>query len=277
MKKIILATTALVATAGVASADISLNAAANFGVKYNGATDATTVHNELDFGISATGESDNGVAFGASIDLDTQSDDSATTAGAVNDPEAFISFGGLTLTVGEIGEADDISNLSDVGYDGIGVDDDADGLAASGSHDVSITYAMDAVTFALSMDSDSAQDDWAIGVSGSFNGFDAALGYNDNDGTTVTSLALGYSVGNVGFDVYFADSSAGVQGMGFDVTYSMNAMTLTLAYGDTDAAGDDEDFGVGVSYDLGGGLAVAGGVGSVDGNTMADFGVVMSF
>lgn len=275
MKSIFLATTALVATAGIASADITLNAAANFGIKYMGAADTTTVHNELDFGISATGTSDGGVEFGASLDLDTQSDNSTTTGGMVNDPEAFIAYNGMKLTVGEIDEADDIGNLPDPGYDGIGVDDDAEGPLSNGSHDVRFDYSVSDYAFALTVDS--SNDDWAAMASGSFSGFDVALGYNEFGTINVKSLTLGYTFGDVALKAMVTDSSTDITTYGVAASYTTGALTLVAVMGGTDISGDDEDYGIGASYDLGGGLAVAGGIGSVDGNTNADFGVTMKF
>ena len=73
MKKILFATTALVATAGYAAADITVSGGANMGVKYqeDRAGGETYTYTELDFGINASGTTDSGIEFGASIDLDT--------------------------------------------------------------------------------------------------------------------------------------------------------------------------------------------------------------
>lgn len=275
MKSIILATTALVASAGIAAAgEITLNAGANFGVKYMGGPDTTTVHNELDFGINATGESDGGVAFGASIDLDSNSDEQVVTS-SFGDPEAFISFGGLTLTVGEVDAADDFGGYADVGYDGIGVDGE---MKAGGDHNVLISYSVSDYTFSAS--TGSASDDFALGFQGAAGPVSFKIGYNSEDSTStdVTHLTLGYSSGDVSTHVYVesVDTGATATNYGLDVIYSMNAMTITFAAADGDSFAE-ANYGIGASYDLGGGLAIAGGVGKVAGNTNADFGVTMKF
>ena len=71
MKKILFATTALVATAGVASAEIALSGMAEMGI-YNPNTETadTQFFTDIDVTFTMTGESDNGLTFGASIDID---------------------------------------------------------------------------------------------------------------------------------------------------------------------------------------------------------------
>ncbi|MFW2541192.1 porin [Primorskyibacter sp. 2E107] len=71
MKKILFATTALVATAGAASAEIALTGWAEMGVlggsRYG---DNTQFHTDIDVTFTMSGEADNGLTFGANIDLD---------------------------------------------------------------------------------------------------------------------------------------------------------------------------------------------------------------
>lgn len=57
----------------------------------------------------------------------------------------------------------------------------------------------------------------------------------------------------------------------------MGATSIVVAYGDTDIAGDKADFGIGVSYDLGGGATLGAGVGSINGKNKADLGVSFKF
>ena len=57
MKKVLLASTILAFSAGVAAAEMSLSGGANMGVKYNdSAADELTVHWEVDFAIAGSGE-----------------------------------------------------------------------------------------------------------------------------------------------------------------------------------------------------------------------------
>ncbi|MFY0595351.1 MAG: porin [Cognatishimia sp.] len=274
MKKVLFASTALVMTAGVAAAEITITGEANMGLKHDG-TD-TTVHNEIDFNVVGTGETDGGLSFGASVDLDGSSDDSVTTVGTVSDAEVFVAYNGLTLTVGEIGEAADQGGLKDVGYDGIGIDNIAeitDGLGF-GSHDVRVDYAFGDIKVAASVDS--SNDDWAIGGSASFDAFSVALGFGEAADEQYTLVTLGYTSGAISANVFWnTDDGAADDGMGVDVSYTTGDVTVTAVYADAGAAGDG--YGIGVAYDLGG-ATLAGGIGqNAADDTVADLGISFKF
>ena len=73
MKKVLLASTALVLSAGVASAQgIELSGSANGGLKYdaNNVGAEVTVHNEVNMVFTGSGSTDGGLEFGAFINLD---------------------------------------------------------------------------------------------------------------------------------------------------------------------------------------------------------------
>jgi outer membrane protein OmpU len=69
MKKILFATSALVATAGFASAEVALSGYAEMGIM-GGNEVETQFQNDFDVTFSLSGESDTGLSFGATIDLD---------------------------------------------------------------------------------------------------------------------------------------------------------------------------------------------------------------
>jgi outer membrane protein OmpU len=284
MKKILIASTALVALASAAHADITLTGGANFGMKYDDsrATNKAQIDNELDFNIVATGESDNGISFGASLDIDgDQTEATQGSTASVSDPEAFIAFSGLTLTVGQVGSAD-VGGIADVGYDGIGIDQEKND---QGSHDINVAYTTNGFTFQLSYGS--VTEDYAVAVEGAFDKVTFALGHSKEKANKdeVTHATLGYNFGSVATNVYvesFKPLGAKAQtNYGLDVSYTMNDLTLTLAA----MGGDfqkDTNVGIGAKYNLGGGLAIAGGVGQVQDTatktkTVADLGVTMSF
>lgn len=76
MKKILFATTALVATAGAASADVKLSGYGRFGLQYNeDAVNETTITSRFRLQIDATAESDGGVVFGARVRMQQDNDD----------------------------------------------------------------------------------------------------------------------------------------------------------------------------------------------------------
>ncbi|WP_391480930.1 porin [Nereida sp. NH-UV-3] len=290
MKNILFATTALVATAGIASADITVTGSANVGLKYvedrvdtSNSTDDMIVHNEIDFNIVATGESDNGITFGASVDLDAGEDDQVTTTGTVGDPEVYFSMNGLTVTVGAVGNAGVVLNTAEVGFDGLNTNihvDAVDDSAVDG--DVHVSYAFGDYTVAASIGSDS--EDTAFSVSGSTGALTYAVGFASDDSASIdyTSFGVGYTMGAYNFQALMVniDNPAGTADedtFGLSAAYTMDAMTFTVAMSDTDAAGSDAAYGIGASYDLGGGLAIKGGFGSVSDKNVADLGLTMSF
>ena len=78
MKKILLASTALVATTGFAAAEMSWSGSANMGIKYSD-NGTTTLHEEIDLGMSATGETDGGIGWKVEMGVDSNVSDSAAT------------------------------------------------------------------------------------------------------------------------------------------------------------------------------------------------------
>ena len=286
MKKILFASTALVMTAGAAAADITLSGSANMGVFYDGST--TIVKNELDFGINASATSDAGIEFGASIDLDAAHNNSETTQGIANtaadtgvvgddnisfDPEVYISSGGLTLTVGSVDPASDPMGIRDIGFDDIGADDAGEGAGSKGDADVIVSYTMGDYTFAAS--ADTAGDDWAIAIQGTVSDLDFGLAYDEAAGVDSTWVDLSYSFGDITVGGFYVSSDE--DGYGIEAAYVAGDLTVDFVYSKNDTTGVDA-YGIGAAYNLGGGLGVAGGVGENSaGDTVADFGVTMSF
>ena len=298
MKKVLFASTALVLTAGVAAAEVTISGSANMGLKYNG-TD-TTVHNEIDFDVKGSGETDGGLTFGASIDLDASSDNSANTVGGgASDPEVFISYEGLTVTVGDIGEAQAVGGIADLGYDGIGIDDLVDDIVDSfGSDDVRVDYAFGDIEVAVSADSSTAANTKgvALGVSGSVDAFTFAAGYSDRKGAldidgdnTVdftgdyneATATVGYSAGAFGVTATYSQidfDGVKVNGYGLHASYTSGDLTVSVAGSriDADFADAIDGYGVGFAYDLGG-ATLAGAVGDIDDTTVADLGISFKF
>jgi len=133
MKNILFATTALVATAGIASADVSITGFAEVGLYDNGNGDMQ-LFNDIDVTFSMTGETEGGMSFGASVDLDEISD-VAENAATDNNSRAGIaanisgSFGTITLgdtdgaadwamTETAIGDALNDDHTAHAGYSG---------------------------------------------------------------------------------------------------------------------------------------------------------------
>lgn len=122
MKKALFATTALVASAGVASAQdlgISIEGFAEIGIAGTdidaGApaagqttgqavdTEKMRFHNDIGFQFDAAGETDNGISFGFSVEFDdTNGSNRVNGAWGMDNEFAFISSGPVTFSMGEI-------------------------------------------------------------------------------------------------------------------------------------------------------------------------------
>lgn len=321
MKKVLLASTALILTAGVAAADghagIALSGSANAGLTYDEARTGAEVQvfNEVNMVITGSGATDAGLEFGAFVDIDEDS---------VDDAEVFISglFG--TVTVGGIDPATDGFGIADVGFDGIGVDDPAEQFKnATAGADILYSYSASGLTFTASAEI-GTEESYAVAVTYAAGAFSAGIGYvTDSDGaaldlnddgdtddageakgvgnavgdnSTITAVA-GFSQGAFSVNAIYSDWDGGAlsggQGYGVDASFTTGAVTLTAVYSNADGrsagAGLGDSYGVGFSMPLGGGLTLAGGIGSIrpdaivgatadtTARTVADLGLTMSF
>jgi len=291
MKKVLFATTALIATAGVASADITLTGGAIMGYKDTGTAASTGAHVETDFNIVASGTSDNGLTFGATLDLDGDTVDASGTAGkthsgTIGDPEVYVSGAFGTVTFGDLAVATDIG-ISDVGFDGIGAEDLAKLNANQGSADMSWSYSMNGVS--LFVTADSVTDDTSFSIGYSANGFSATVAQsNDNDtndtGTVVTGSYTANGLTLAAMVTSYDDANAtstDTRGTGVYVSYAVTP-ELTIAAlasnNDNGSSADTDSNGVGFAYNLGGGMSLKGGVGENGSNeSVFDLGLAMSF
>jgi len=264
----IFATTALVATAGVASADIALSGSAQMGIQggsgFTGADaneNTTQFVQDIDITFTMSGTSDNGLTFGAAIDLDETPVAVDTNDGGV---AIFVSGDFGTLTMGDTDGAFDWA-LQEVNFNGAAsINDDHTvhaGFNGNGGLDgvydgqiVRYDYSFGDFAFAVSVEADDDQNNdnlandgltgdpiWGIGgkYSGAFAGgtFGVGIGYQfvndgdpvaaDNQGGTITGLSL-----NVALDSGFSGA----------VNYSIINGT------GTEALEDGVHTGLGVSY-----------------------------
>jgi len=296
MKKVLLASTALLLTAGFASAQsIELSGSANGGLKYNSGLftdeiqaidptydpDEVTVHNEVNMVIAGSGATDTGLQFGAFIDIDEDS---------VDDAEVFISGVFGTVTVGNVDPATDGFGIADVGFDGIGMDDPAEFLKnATAGADIHYTYSASGLTFTATAALES--DDYAVAVEYEGGMFSAGIGYADADddgsislagylpiadpslgvvpvtgaNSTVT-VAAGVTQGAVSANAIYSDWSTSdlgglnAQSYGVDVSFDTGAATITGVYSNLDA---DDDLGGIINvdtYGVGASVPLGGGL-----------------
>ena len=290
----LLASTALVATAGIAAAEVKITGYAEIGIiggdKY--ATDSW--HTDIDVTFSMTGESDGGLAFGASIDLDEADDSAAGGSLAFGNMTQggetyFLSYGALRLDMGDTDGAFDAA-MQEVNLAGASIADDETSHAGfngnaglDGTFDgqiARVSYSAAGFTAGISAEIDDSGDAdpvWGLG-----------LRYTTDLGGTAIGIGLGYQtqedIGDlvgISLDAKMAngfsaainyselDPEVGddnVTHLGLGVGYTMNALSVGVNYGVYEVDGDETSsgFGLAATYDLGGGLAAHLGYGNSD-------------
>ncbi len=304
MKKILLASSALVLVAGVAAAEVTVSGDGRMGILY-GEDDFTNRNTNEDkdyaftsrirISFNASGESDGGLVFGGSVRADNYEDDQATNG---QEGSVFVSGTYGRLAMGDVdgGAESVVGDLAGVGLTGLGDNNETFYLFGAGDPNALYQYTTGPLSLALGIGDD---EEYSVGI-----------GY---DGGTY-SVGIGYEGVPAGFDLPFdlgdADDDAQHLAAAASVTFQM--VTLKGLYGrldtgtddinqygvsvdasfgpasasayyrnielDDDDADDQDFYGVGVEYDLGGGAALAAGL--VDGeeiDTTADFGIKFAF
>jgi outer membrane protein OmpU len=210
MKKVLFATTALIATAGMAAADVRLSGYGRFGLDYNEANGAvagrseTNLTTRLRVQIDASTETDGGVKFGARYRIQGEQRDGAAGAGVVNGARFYVSSGGFTLGVGNIiGAIEGANGLylptssAGTGIDGMGFHslptnvgvsyfnwDAYSSGGAGASNGVEVLYKAGAFAGHLSYSAPAgvpSADRLALNVSYTFGDWTAALAMQDSD------------------------------------------------------------------------------------------------
>ncbi len=216
MKKILFATTALVATAGAAQADVALSGFAEIGILGGDRYATEQFHTDIDVTFTMTGEADNGLTFGAKVDLDENGAFGNTTQGGET---YFIAFGGARIDMGDTDGAFDAA-LTDIGIGGSIADDHTthagyNGNAGmDGTYDgqiATMSYAFSGFTGYLSAEIDDTgtfDPVWGIGASYSADlaglTIGVGLGYQEGDegnsDATVLATAAAVAAASAGAD-----------------------------------------------------------------------------
>jgi outer membrane protein OmpU len=301
MKNILLATTALVFTAGAAAAEVTLSASGygNFGFK-NAETatagdDETVSHSEIGLSFSGSATTDTGITVAYSQAI-------VNTDGAgLADDDATVSISGSfgKLSFGAVGEADAINGLADLGFDGIGMDDAAETYDGKVAHDVNYTGTFGAVTVSASAAMATAgttatpNSSTAFGVKYSMGSTTVGVGFADHDITSGVVTAADGTVVNYGvtttlsgltIDALYSEFDTEVAGTsnasswGVNFSYPVNeSLTLVAAVSDMSTTGYDQDTGIGFAYDMGAGMTLSGAAGTENNISQADLGVSFAF
>ena len=227
MRKVLLATTALVAVGGITAANADISISGNYEWEYTSNDAGTTFGDDGHINITAVNAADNGMTWTAKSVLTNNSsatvnmeaayiqvegdfgtvifgdyDDSAASAmdgalGRNNDIETQGGLADADTAIG-IGAAADITYMSP-NISGLQVGfskdlTDADNDATDGKTDIGVTYSMGGASVYYG----SADDDRSFGIKGSMAGFTVAVGNSSTSGTTnkANDVAVKYTLAN---------------------------------------------------------------------------------
>jgi len=271
MKKILLATTMLIGTAGFAAAEVSVSGDARMGITKTEGSDAVFAHRaRVKFSLS--GETDSGLAFAAGF--------RAHEAGSAKDGEAGTvsisgAFGSISMGSESAAAEYAVGDLSMNSFAGVGSKNETTFLTGA---KVVYTYSAGDLSVFVST-GQTGSDDNSIGVKYSAGGLTVGAGWETDGAADHTAASVGYAMGATTIKVVYGTSSdLDFTQSGVSVSHTMGAISLAGFYRTTDTAGTKANYsGVGVSYDLSGGASVNAGVANNDGTNQMDVGLNFSF
>ncbi len=256
MKKVLLATSFLVAGAGFAAAEVSLSGDGRMGIVYNG--DDWNFSSRARVKFNLTGETDTGLSFGAAFRVD-QEDELGSSASTVSAGSIWVSGAFGKIEMGDtVGAAEAVLfDLPEVGFT------DLDGNAAPGSSGANegdyltgdgadsitnrdnpsllYTYSFDAFTFAASFT-------------------DGYQGLSSTDDNQAFALGAKYAAGNYSVSLAYEtiDMTSGVDpsAIWLGATAAFGDTTVYALYGSFDdravsGVTMDDQIGLGVEHSFG--------------------------
>jgi outer membrane protein OmpU len=280
MKKLLIASTALVATAGMASADITITGHAAAGI-HSGLDDVTTttsttdnaadgVYSTAGVDFTLSGATDNGISFSAAVNIDAGTEIDAGdfefdggdggTAG-LGSVSMTGSFGTLTFDDGGIDNlyngdytSADVSYSTTVGAVSLSVAHDTAAVAQANS--MSAGYAASGMTFALAASEDTSGTSASLKVSYALNDAVSVTGKTDQvaGAESVQTITAATTLNGVSVALSSANNST----WDVDLGYTAGGFALTYGVDETDG------WTATASSALGGGATFAAGVDSND-------------
>jgi outer membrane protein OmpU len=316
MKKILLLSTIIVGTAGMAAADIRLTGGARFGVLYNGGaagvSSTTKITNRFTVNIDGTTEADNGLSFFARVRIrgdNTTTGDGTAKASTVSAPRIGVTYEGFTVAAGNIlGALESTPGLYDgaVGLTGLGWNNLPTNAAATGkfawdsfssggggANGVEAIYSGGAFTGHLSYSGDNTSgttvERLAANIAYSFGDWTVALGsqsgFSSAEDMTVATVAGNF--GDFGFGFAYSDNDGNNSAARINGSYTFGSGTTVTAFytGLTSSSAvvagtttlADDAYGIGFTHSLGGATLAGGYASGFDGVDVADFGVRFNF
>ena len=265
---------------------MSVSGYAEMGIS-GGSAAETQFHTDIDVTFSMSGTTDNGLTFGAAVDLDEAGNITGAETSSDNDGVAvFISGASGTLTMGDTDGGFDWG-MSEVPGGPGGIADDNTGHAGwngngglDGLHDgvvLRYNHTIGGLGFAVSVEMDdtagATEGDEVVGLGLRYSVGDLGIGIGYQTGSdngplqdeTVMGMSLSYSMGDLALGANYSvrerDGFADEGHMAIGMSYTMDAITLGVNYGQyTDRNGiageDTAGWGFSAGYDLGGGASI---------------------
>ena len=296
---------AIAAATGIDKTSLeAIKAALDVTSKVDKTEDSTIAKNRVRVAFGLSGETDSGLAFGASIRADNAAAGNSGTGGS-----QYLSGSFGKISMGDLNGADEdmVGDISAMSLGGLGSNQEHS--YQSSSHNLAYSTSMAGISFGVSTDAGGGSST-AMGLkwSGDLGGgtVTVGLGQSSVGGKTETSISASLGMGGFTGKILSSTNDNGpvvagagetvatattsyvaavaenktpdTETMGFSLSYNIDALTIT-AYnkGMTTTGTTDKKYsGVGVSYDLGGMVAKAG-VADADGQSVMDFGVSFSF
>ncbi len=297
MKRILLTTTALTLSAGIAAAEVTFGGDAE--LQWNSDDDFTY---GVGLTVSAEQELDNGLTVTGSLDVDLLDDDDGDTGtnntfdlGGVTTSDWVLGLKSDTasLTFGDVAPSADshwsgVTNMNEDAFNDegdLGEDAVLKGEVSFGSTTVSASYTLDGGELDnMQFAAVSELGAWTVGAAyqednsgaatpgngevfglfakGEVGGATVHLAYADDDGDTSTGIGVSYPVGDVTLGAFYVMEDVGDDNYGVSVDYASGPLTVGAFYHD----GGDEDYGLSVAYDMGNGITLMAGTEDVDGS-----------
>ena len=275
--------------------------------------DDTSAVNRMRVSFKASGETDSGISYGASMRADQAS--AAAGSGGMAGTQ-FVSGAFGKITMGDLGGADKdaTGNIAGVGLTGLGDHNEVAYQAAAG-HNLGYSYTISGLTFGYSQDTSvQTGSNSAMGVNyaGDFGGATVSVGVGQSKVGTSTQSTMSVSASTGGLTLkaitstndngpVVAEVTARVQSTpaaaatsyraavaegaaadtdttGVSVSYSMDSVSVSAFTKTVSTTGSvDMDYsGFGFSYDMGG-VTIAAGVVDNNDQQLLDFGLSFSF
>jgi outer membrane protein OmpU len=236
MKKVLFATTALIATAGMAAAEVRISGYGRFGLDYNEANDGrvvggvaggavlseTSITSRLRLQFDMSTESDAGVTFGARFRAQAESRDGTPGGATFNGARFFARSGSFTVQVGNIGGALEF-------MPGLYLETRTAGVGIDGAGFQSLVTNTGGGSFQWDAYSSAGVGRNGVEVMYSSGAFGAHVSYSNSNDTATTV------VGGVATAV-----APGTERTAVHVSYEFGDWTVAAGYSDSNVVGEDK-------------------------------------